>query len=196
MEKFGFVYIWRDNKYNRYYIGCHWGTFDDGYICSSSWMMQAYKRRPQDFKRRILRIINTNRLDLFKEEDNWLNLIKTEELGKKYYNKKNTSHNIGHWSCDPDQSKIIIEKMKEIQKKVQSARALLVTHCPQGHEYNEENTYHDNRGSRRCKKCNAERINQKYQNLTLEEKALQNQQSSENYYKNNEENLRKQKRIR
>lgn len=29
-EKYGFVYIWRDRKYNRYYIGCHWGREDDG----------------------------------------------------------------------------------------------------------------------------------------------------------------------
>lgn len=42
-EKYGFVYIWRDKKHNRYYIGCHWGTTDDGYICSSPWMKQAYK---------------------------------------------------------------------------------------------------------------------------------------------------------
>ena len=35
--KYGFVYIWYDRKHHRYYIGCHWGTIDDGYICSSNW---------------------------------------------------------------------------------------------------------------------------------------------------------------
>ena len=35
MEKYGFVYIWFDRKHKRYYIGCHWGHEDDGYVCSS-----------------------------------------------------------------------------------------------------------------------------------------------------------------
>lgn len=85
-EKYGFVYIWRDRKHNRFYIGCHWGKEDDGYICSSTWMRNAYRRRPQDFKRRILKKITTNKSDLFFEELRWLKMIKKEELGKKYYN--------------------------------------------------------------------------------------------------------------
>lgn len=31
------------------------------------------------------------------------------------------------------------------------------THCPQGHEYNEENTMLTKRGERRCRTCNRER---------------------------------------
>lgn len=31
------------------------------------------------------------------------------------------------------------------------------THCPQGHEYNEKNTYITSRGKRRCRACNRER---------------------------------------
>lgn len=31
------------------------------------------------------------------------------------------------------------------------------THCPNGHEYTEDNTHIDKRGCRRCRKCNAER---------------------------------------
>ena len=52
-EKYGFVYIWRDRKHNRYYVGSHWGHTGDGYICSSSWMKQAYKRRPDDPNERL-----------------------------------------------------------------------------------------------------------------------------------------------
>ena len=37
-----------------FYIGCRWGYENDGYICSSNWMLKTYKRRPQTFKRRIL----------------------------------------------------------------------------------------------------------------------------------------------
>ena len=58
MEKYGFVYIWFDKKHKMYYIGCHWGTETDGYICSSNRMKNAYRRRPKDFKRKILENVN------------------------------------------------------------------------------------------------------------------------------------------
>lgn len=85
-EKYGFVYIWRDKKHKRYYIGCHWGTEYDGYVCSSKWMYNSYKRRPEDFKRKVLSRIYTNKNDMFQKEHEWLRLIKREELKKKYYN--------------------------------------------------------------------------------------------------------------
>lgn len=92
MEKYGFVYIWFDRKHKRYYVGMHWGTEDDGYVCSSTWMMQAYKHRPQDFKRRILKKVYTNRKDLYEAEVKWLSLIDDDELKTKYYNlSKNVS---------------------------------------------------------------------------------------------------------
>jgi hypothetical protein len=85
---FGFVYIWYDKKHTRYYIGSHKGHLDDGYISSSTWMKNAYKRRPLDFRRKLLSIIMTNKEDLLQEEQKWLNFIKDDELGKKYYNLK------------------------------------------------------------------------------------------------------------
>jgi hypothetical protein len=106
MENYGFVYLWYDKKHKRYYIGCRWGREDDGYICSSTWMKQGYRRRPTDFKRRILNRIYTNRKDLLEEEYKWLSKIKKEELGKKYYNLYN--HHFGHWSSDPKK----VEDMK------------------------------------------------------------------------------------
>ncbi len=30
-QKYGFIYLWRDRKHNRYYLGSHWGSEDDGY---------------------------------------------------------------------------------------------------------------------------------------------------------------------
>lgn len=84
-EKFGFVYLWRDAKHNRYYVGCHWGTYDDGYVCSSSWMMIAYKRRPEDFKRRILKT-NLTRQQMYDEETRYLRMIKPHEKKVRYYN--------------------------------------------------------------------------------------------------------------
>lgn len=110
MEKYGFVYIWRDKKHNRFYIGCHWGHINDGYICSSLWMKQAYKRRPGDFKRRILArgIISKN--EMYNEETRWLKFILLEELGKKYYNLKNYSTT--HWNKG-DKQQSVREKLRQ-----------------------------------------------------------------------------------
>lgn len=86
MEKYGFVYIWRDRKHNRYYVGSHWGYEDDGYICSSKWMRNAYNIRPTDFKRRVIVKVFSNRKDLLQKEEYYLSLIKDFELKTKYYN--------------------------------------------------------------------------------------------------------------
>lgn len=85
-EKYGFVYIWYDTGKNRYYLGAHWGTEDDGYICSSKWMSMSKLRRPSDFKRRIISRHKTKE-ETFNEEFRILQMIKDEELGIRYYNK-------------------------------------------------------------------------------------------------------------
>jgi len=94
-EKTGFVYIWFDSKHKMYYIGCHVGREDDGYICSSNRMRDAYRRRPEDFKRRIL-TRDVAKSDLLEEEYRWLKFIKPSELRLKYYNQHN--HHFGHWT--------------------------------------------------------------------------------------------------
>ena len=100
MEKHGFVYIWYDRKHKRYYIGSHWGTEDDGYICSSKWMMQAYKLRPKDFTRKIISRIYSCKQDILSEENRWLSMIKPNEIKTRYYNLR--IHEFGHWSADKD----------------------------------------------------------------------------------------------
>lgn len=115
MEKYGFVYIWFDRKHKRYYIGCHWGTENDGYICSSNWMRDAYNRRPNDFKRKILTTNIIDRSIMFEKEHEWFSLIKEEELGKKYYNLR--KHKWGHWITDVDTKKTISEKISEKTKE-------------------------------------------------------------------------------
>jgi hypothetical protein len=50
MEKYGFVYIWYDRKRKMYYVGSHWGTIEDGYICSSNRMRDAYREDPKILK--------------------------------------------------------------------------------------------------------------------------------------------------
>lgn len=115
-EKYGFVYIWRDKKHKRYYIGCHWGYENDGYICSSTWMRNSFKRRPNDFKRRILISNIVSREETLLLEYKWLSLISDNEIGKKYYNLK--KHLNGHWTTDGTKLQSVGEK---IGKKVSAA---------------------------------------------------------------------------
>ena len=108
MEKTGFVYLWFDKKHKRFYIGSHLGREDDGYICSSSWMKSAYTRRPLDFKRRILKR-GLLRSDLLEEEYRWLSKIRDEELGKRYYNIRNTKSNL--WYIDEEKRLTVAQKI-------------------------------------------------------------------------------------
>ena len=113
-QKYGFVYIWRDKKHNRYYIGCHWGTENDGYICSSRWMRQSYKRRPEDFKRRVVERVYTSRADLLAREGRWLLLIEDTKIGNRYYNL--TNHQNGHWTSEEQRRLSIGEKISQSVK--------------------------------------------------------------------------------
>lgn len=107
--KYGFVYIWYDRKHRRYYVGAHWGTIDDGYVCSSPWMKQAYKLRPKDFKRKILSYVYTTKKDMFEEEYRWLSMMKPDELkGVRYYNTHN--YHFSHWSANPQTAQSVKEK--------------------------------------------------------------------------------------
>jgi uncharacterized membrane protein len=110
VEKYGFVYRWYDKKHDRYYIGAHWGTEDDGYVCSSKWMMNAYRIRSQDFTREILEKVYTSKKDTFIIEGKYLALIKDKELGIKYYNLRNQVFE--YWQYGDDK-----EKIKEIEDR-------------------------------------------------------------------------------
>jgi hypothetical protein len=117
--KYGFVYIWYDRKWKRYYIGAHWGTEDDGYICSSPWMKQAYNHRPYDFKRRILKTNISSKLELYEEELYWLLMIKPEETKPvsdmpRYYNLH--INNNENWHKYDSRVKTVGEKIS-ISKK-------------------------------------------------------------------------------
>jgi hypothetical protein len=112
-EKYGFVYIWFDRKHHRFYVGSHWGYENDGYICSSDWMRHAYRKRPKDFKRKIINKIFSNRRDLFIEEQRWLNMIKDDELNVRYYNLKKIAGS--HWSLNQD-TRTIKQKISDANK--------------------------------------------------------------------------------
>ena len=115
MEKSGFVYIWRDRKNWRYYVGSHWGTENDGYICSSTWMRKAYRRRPTDFKRRVIARVATSRIDLLNEEQRWLQMMKPEELRIRYYNLMRRADHL--WHADAGKLLTVGEKISRTQKE-------------------------------------------------------------------------------
>jgi len=122
-EKYGFVYLWYDRKHKRYYIGCHWGNENDGYICSSSWMKKAYKNRMKDFKRRILKTNIRHRPDMYIEEQRWLNMIKKEEIKPlnakpRYYNLNTHVGNL--WHQYDKHVKTIGQKISEAKKGVKN----------------------------------------------------------------------------
>lgn len=50
----GFVYCWTDAKDGMLYVGVHKGFTEDGYVCSSKWMLEEYHKRPLDFSRQII----------------------------------------------------------------------------------------------------------------------------------------------
>lgn len=114
MEKYGFIYIWRDRKHKRYYVGCHWGNEDDGYVCSSVWMKNSYNRRKNDFKRRIVKKIYTNKKDMFLEEQRYLDMIKDDEIKVRYYNLNKTW---SHWLSDENKNLSVREKISKNVKK-------------------------------------------------------------------------------
>lgn len=117
-EKYGFVYIWFDRKYRRFYIGCRWGRENDGYICSSKWMNRAYSYRSEDFKRRILKTNIQSRVELYEEEQRWLNMIKPEEIKPlnpkpRYYNLNIKNNEVWH-KYD--------EHLKSVGQKISAAK--------------------------------------------------------------------------
>lgn len=114
MEKYGFVYIWYDRKHKRFYIGSHWGTIEDGYICSSRWMHKAKRRRPEDFKRRIIEIVGSDRKELYIREQYWLSMIKDVEIRHKYYNLNKSVKD--PWYQHPDKLLTIGQRISKAKK--------------------------------------------------------------------------------
>lgn len=68
------------------YIGVHKGTPDDGYVCSSKYMKEEYKSRPEDFFREILEYGTYSECQSKETE-----LLKSVSAAKNplYYNRHN-----------------------------------------------------------------------------------------------------------
>lgn len=82
-------------KRNRFYIGSHHGSVDDGYVCSSKWLNSIHRKRPETLRRRIIQYNVDVASDYRKTrllEQAWLNLIPDEQLGKRYINLRKYAH--------------------------------------------------------------------------------------------------------
>ncbi len=118
-QKYGFIYLWFDRKHKRYYVGCRWGSVDDKYVCSSPWMLQAYRIRPNDFKRRILISNILTREQTYIEEQKYLSMIKKSEIKPhakkpKYYNLNIKNNEV--WHKYPENIKTIGAKISASKK--------------------------------------------------------------------------------
>ena len=94
---YGFVYIWHDLTRKKYYIGSHYGAASDGYVCSNKWMLAAYKKRPTDFRRRIIGwLLEDSKEQLLVMEQKWLDLIPDEQLSNSSSVSSNTARYYNH----------------------------------------------------------------------------------------------------
>ena len=73
MEYNSFIYLWIDNKNNKFYIGSHFGNVNDGYLFGGIDIKSEYSIRPQDFERIILSYhLVDNHSDIRKIEKEYL----------------------------------------------------------------------------------------------------------------------------
>lgn len=85
-----FVYCWTDHKNNMLYVGSHKGTPDDGYICSSKYMLEQYKVRPRDFTRQI---IAEGLFDDIRKLESAILKSVNARINESFYNQSNNDAN-------------------------------------------------------------------------------------------------------
>lgn len=79
-----FVYCWTDKLTNKLYVGSHKGSVDDGYVCSSKYMLEQHKIRPTDFSRQIVAVGSVS--DIRKLESKILQNVNAK-TNEDFYNK-------------------------------------------------------------------------------------------------------------
>lgn len=109
----GFLYRWTDIERNMFYIGVHKGTEDDGYICSSKYMMAEYKTRPHSFTRDI---VETGDYEEMRKLE--IKVLKEVDArhNPQYYNRSNGTHHLGY------------QKGKRTPESIEKGRVKLLGH--------------------------------------------------------------------
>jgi hypothetical protein len=80
-------------------------------------MSKERKRRPNDFKRRILQTHIHTQKELWENEFQWLQLIDDAELRKKYYNCHKEKHHSGQSFAGKQHTEDAKAKMREAKRK-------------------------------------------------------------------------------
>ena len=94
-NKEAFVYCWTDHYKEMFYIGYHKGTENDGYVCSSTHMNRAYKKRTNDFTRQIL--ASGSEADMYAFESLLLKKLNVKS-DDQFYNKSNNTPPLIPWN--------------------------------------------------------------------------------------------------
>jgi hypothetical protein len=122
-----FVYCWTDKSTNKLYIGSHKGSIEDGYVCSSKYMLEEYKKRPDDFTRQI--IAQGNILDIRKLEAKILKSVNAK-VNEDFYNR----HNNDGFYFDGWSSNTMTEEHKKNIGKATKGRKISLEHAHKLHE--------------------------------------------------------------
>ena len=81
-----FLYLWRDSRYNKYYLGIHLYKDGDDYAHSSSIMESfSYSERPSYMKRRILKWGSYDEMHKLEQR-----LLEKKSKSDRYYNVDKT----------------------------------------------------------------------------------------------------------
>lgn len=123
----GFVYIWFDRKHRMYYIGSHKGKQEDNYICSNRRMKYAYKKRQNDFKRRVV----YEGINFREIEQSLLDKIQIQEFGTRYYNLKGLAFG-GNGGANKGQKRT--EEFKQRISVIKKMQGIRITVSPEGIE--------------------------------------------------------------
>lgn len=115
-----FVYCWTDIKTNKLYVGSHKGSLDDGYVCSSKYMMSEYRKRSVDFIRQI--IASGTHIEMRNLEHKILEAVDAA-ANDDFYNACNGNSKFYHkgkrgpWSLERRQQASIDRKGRKISKE-------------------------------------------------------------------------------
>lgn len=92
-----FLYCWTDVKSGKIYVGKHKGSIDDGYVSSSKYLMEEYRKRPSDFSRQIIAFGNDDDIVCLETT-----ILKTEDAARSeyFYNMHNNNGPGSKYFCN------------------------------------------------------------------------------------------------